>query len=301
MRLRVTDLASEYLELGGDDLAAFVDAWRQVHYLAQAVVEAGKSWGEVREDDSHSALVSVDDVGFVSRTAFGDACAELLFDGGIVVSTDGRGIADQHVVFADGRSVEDLISRVRALLEASLGAPRQGSVPAPDLPEHALGSGGRFGFADGDEMLDLQSHYVLTHEVLSRFVSGVSGVAVDGEHELVPRIWPHHFDLASLLVVSRVGDGSMTRTIGVGLTPPDSIEGSGYWYVSPWSRASSGNVFERAELPLGRWVDRGELPMAVLPVSDVWALGDGGESQTIAIAEFVATAFNACMDHFEKA
>jgi hypothetical protein len=123
--------------------------------------------------------------------------------------------------------------------------------------------------------------------------------AADGEHELFPRLWPHHFDLASLFVVERDSKGAMTKTIGVGITPPDAVDDAGYWYVSPWSKAE-GDGFAKADLPLGRWVDRGAMPMAVLPVTEVWRIASEGELtkagavQAAAVAEFVAAAVNLC-------
>lgn len=95
----------------------------------------------------------------------------------------------------------------------------------------------------------------------------------------------------------------MTKTIGVGLTPPDDLDPSGYWYVSPWSKDELQGGFATPDLAVGRWVDCGKIAMAIFPIDEMWSIlhdpdssADGRSmEQTVALAEFVAMAFNACM------
>lgn len=309
-RLRVFELMpSSACEFWLEDRDAFIDAWRRIHYVSQAVVEAGKSWAEPHADDSHSALVVEDLINpseYVSLTLNPSVTAALrLSDGRVKIS---NGPEEATLIDPTGRTLAELSALVRRYMERYLGEERQSSVPAPDLPEHPVATGEPLDV--GAEAATVDDLYAITATMLGRFVDATSDWAVDGEHELVPRVWPHHFDLASLLVVSRDETGGMARTVGVGLTPPDSVESSGYWYVSPWSKQDAGVEFTKPELPIGRWEDRGSVAMAVLPVTEVAALSsmpgeefgtDRSALQACAIAEFVAAAFNACMDHFEKA
>lgn len=311
-RLRTMDLAVPSLEAMNGSEDEFIDRWRQLHYVAQAVVEAGKSWGEVRDDDSHSAMV-VDDKRivhdwFVSETAVPGISAKLEITRGQVMVEGADGASTW--LRTEDKTIEELTRDVRRYLTLLAGEPKQASKPAPDLPDHPLGDGAMVNF-EQHLMGDVGGLYTMTSELLTRFVAAVSELADNGLHELTPRLWPHHFDLASLLVCERDADGAMTRTVGVGVTPPDDVEGSGYWYVSPWSKAAVGTAFAFPELPVGRWVERGDLAMAVLPVSEVMALVVPSDEALLSgsrlrpplgcvVAEFIATAFNACMDHFEK-
>ena len=47
------------------------------------------------------------------------------------------------------------------------------------------------------------------------------------------RCWPHHFDLAVLLVLEQ-GDPETARSIGVGLSPGDESYAQPYFYCTPW-------------------------------------------------------------------
>ncbi|MEO0512881.1 MAG: hypothetical protein AAF108_08305 [Planctomycetota bacterium] len=287
------------------DQAALVDAWRQVHHVAQAVAEVGKSWGESRDDDSHSAFTSLPGSSMFWSTGTGDGVvAGLDLDGPTISIENGN---EQIVIDPIGRDVAWLRERVRLYATLLGGEARQDAVPAPDLPDHPVASGAAVD-ADPAALAGLAWIYDTTRALLERWSAAVRTRAVDGRHELVPRLWPHHFDLASLLVVGRDAAGAMSRTIGVGVTPPDAVDPSGYWYVSPWAADGSLEDMDWPELPIGTWVERGAGAMAVLRVEEVAALAAdddheadvGSSAPEGAIAEFVAAAFNACAEHFDQ-
>ena len=104
------------------------------------------------------------------------------------------------------------------------------------------------------------------------------------------RIWPHHFDLATLAAVeTRAGEA--VATIGVGLASPDAVDASGYWYVSPWTqRGVAGASWPR--LAMGRWLERGgDLRMGALPLDALAASTDRRGD----LARFLADAVGACL------
>lgn len=305
MQMRTMDLIPfDAITLQDEDPKAFVYAWRQLHYVSQAVVEVGKSWGESRDDDSHSAMLYSDDpIGFASEGDQSDIRATWSAGSTTVTVEHDPGEQGPEEFIAidyEGLTLAQLTDWVKLNAQRFGGDAQQKSKPAPDLPDHPLAGDAVFEWRP--EVSIVFAHYHITQRLLERFVLAVQSAGAESEHELVPRLWPHHFDLASLLVVARDAGGNMTKTIGVGFTPPDPIDDSGYWYVSPWVKDGPSKAFARPELPLGRWVDRGGTAMAVLPVSDIWniaeddSLEDPGTVQGCAIAEFVATAFNACME-----
>lgn len=304
--LRVIDIIATAYPCLIEDKERFVDAWRQLHYITQAVVEVGKGWGEPKEDDSHTALQVLlpghyASVGRDIRCIYA-LYGSLIFEhGGQVLSLD-----------PDGATLDEVTTWVRETAHRLAGPPRQASAPAPDLPEHPTADGAAFDL--DDSVSAVRELYRATASLLRRLVSHVRPHLAESAHELTPRIWPHHFDLASLFVVDRDTDGNMAKTVGVGLAVPDGLSDTGYWYISPWSKRAHEGRFETPPLPFGRWVERGSTTMAVLPVSELCDLiarsGDGGDGdhaeendvlgqiQACALAEFVAAAFNACADNF---
>lgn len=47
------------------------------------------------------------------------------------------------------------------------------------------------------------------------------------------RVWPHHFDIATLITLDD-GDAERARSVGVGLSPGDGGIPQPYFYVTPW-------------------------------------------------------------------
>lgn len=248
------------------DATALTEAWRQAHYAAQAAAELGKSWAEPERDDSHSTLSWQSRPawrGLVGRLGAGDRAvrARLGIDDLTLGLEDGDGAVLAELALP-GRTLKEAIDWIRAEAERLIGPARQPAQPAPDLPAHDVGAGGAFEpVAQRGCVADLYD---------------ATNAEIASEAKLPPALcWPHHFDLASLLVAAQDDDGGMTRTIGVGVTPPDSVDREGYWYVSPWTKdpVDAGAL---PRLSSGRWHERGDaLPMAVRPVSDS-AEGAGG-------------------------
>ena len=77
------------------------------------------------------------------------------------------------------------------------------------------------------------------------------------------RVWPHHFDIATLIELDRSG-GEDARSINVGLSPGDAAYAEPYWYVTPWPKPSR----PLPELSAGRWHTEG-FTAAVLPASQL--------------------------------
>lgn len=306
MTLHVQDLSAEfYTPLRIDDRDSFADAWREAHYAAQAVVEVGKRWGDAREDDSHSALLfDPEDESWWSPAGegFGPVRGRLDIGSG-VVTVDRDEPTEGAWTDPSGRTPAELVAWVNATAERMIGRPPvRESVPAPDLPDHPLASGAAFAMEDTEALSDIDTIYAFTAHLLAGLIESQRETVSDGAHELVPRLWPHHFDLASLFVLARDEGGAMTKSIGVGVTPPDGIDASGYWYVSPWQRGAPPARNEAETLvPLdrGKWIHRDGLPMAVLPVVTIARLDDP-ETQSTQVVEFVAQAFNLCSEMMRR-
>lgn len=101
------------------------------------------------------------------------------------------------------------------------------------------------------------------------------------------RVWPHHFDIASLYSWQREKDEQ--RTIGVGLSPGDGSYDEPYWYVTPWPYPDTKNL-----APLdggGTWHTR-DWVGAVLPESRIPR--DGGEKQPAQVRGFLQSAIEIC-------
>ena len=98
--------------------------------------------------------------------------------------------------------------------------------PPDDFPDHAIAHGAAFQASSALPLSDLVHYYANTHLLIQSIVqTQVEASAI--------RIWPHHFDLASLITLPGMKNGS-PLTVGVGMSPGDTSYDEPYWYVSPY-------------------------------------------------------------------
>lgn len=145
------------------------------------------------------------------------------------------------------------------------------------VPQHELRAGGVFPPADA------------AHAELARWFHDAHlalNVLAAGNPSWSPvRCWPHHFDIATLLVLDDVGvDPEDARSVGVGLSPGDEDHDDPYWYVNVWPVPASPSL---PELPIGRWHTEGWVG-AVLDASEVAARDSADQER--AVRDFVAAA-----------
>jgi hypothetical protein len=263
--------------------ASFVDAWRQTHHAAQIASEVGKAWGRPQPDDSHSSF------SFEGGALLGAEvpCARP-FRAALLVASLGLELRDREGRTLAARPLAGCTARegmawVRATAARLAGeGPRQPAVPAPDLPPHPVAQGAPFAPSPASSA-ELARLLAAADALLGRFSDGAP-----------VRCWPHHFDLATLLVAARYRNGEPSATIGLGLAVPDAIEGSGYWYVSPWSASGSARPIAWPPLAYGRWLPRdGTLPIAALTLAEVAAIPDAAARREV-LTGFLSGAIAAC-------
>lgn len=91
--------------------------------------------------------------------------------------------------------------------------------------------------------------YGNTHSVLTALIT-------KWENAYDIRCWPHHFDLATLIPVGTDGQGEITKSIGVGLSPGDEGIEEPYLYINVWPNVEL-TVLEKHTLPAGHWNKEG--------------------------------------------
>ncbi len=189
-------------------------------------------------------------------------------------------------VLADGEEVDRLaltgLTRGAALewLAAAargLGAPDgRISLASPyALPPHPVESGAAFGAPSDGSAAELV-RWLANGDVLVRSVAG-------GWPGAAPvRLWPHHFDLGSVLPLAGAG-GEDAASIGIGLSPGDDTIAEPYLYVTPWPPPPADRL---PALPAsGRWHREGWTG-ALLTGTEIVAAGRG-EAQAALAREFL--------------
>jgi len=256
-----------------------------LHHAGQLAAAPGASLLPPSPDDSHpnlgwdeerQALAGrpIESAGSVRAALRPRDLSLLVLDGAgkilEAIALPGRTLTD---------ALQDLQSAIERAGEGSIEAAL--ALPGYELPHHPVVDGAPFPVASEmqEAWSELAGWFAGGHAVLSRLRSREPGASE-------VRCWPHHFDIATLIVRATGEDGSPTQTVGAGLSPGDDSYGEPYWYVSPWPYPGSG------ELPPleggGHWHREG-FTAAILPASRLIEASD----RAGAIESYFASAIAA--------
>lgn len=108
------------------------------------------------------------------------------------------------------------------------------SYPPDDFPDYAVAHGAAFDASEESARQELMHYYNNTHQLLQELVATT-------EEASSIHIWPHHFDIATLISLPRTQNGE-SMTVGIGLSPGDSSYSEPYWYVSPYPYPEIDNL-----------------------------------------------------------
>lgn len=175
-----------------------------------------------------------------------------------LVDGEGRSLAEGGLT---GRSPAQLLAWLGHALAAAGVAPgsKPLALPTPEPRAHRAVREPAFGPPRVEELEELARWY----EDADAHLRGRLG-AWPGATPV--RCWPHHFDLATSLVLDRDGEPAHRRSIGIGMSPGDEDTPQPYWYVTPWPAPTDAALPELAgggRWHLGSWIGA-QLPASAL-------------------------------------
>ena len=269
--------AEGWRKLGSVPPKDLSDTRIQVHYAVQLLAAAAVAWAEPQEDSSHKSFVfdpeSSSFLGHFSesaglRVALAVPQLELR-----LLDKQGKHLEALPLEGTTSTKALDwLRKRVRARWK---DAPQiKPHVYDHDFPEHAVGKGAPFK-TKREHRIEIARHFGNATRELKRIRAA--------HPETSPAvIWPHHFDIATLITVGKTSDGKPQR-IGVGLSPGDFVYPEPYWYVSPSPAPAGGKGRKPAAGPAGHWRQKPWYG-AALPTSEVLR----SENQLACLRSFLA-------------
>ena len=274
--------------LGSAPARALTETRLLLHHAVQPVAAVGRSLVPAAPDDSHTSLEwHRPSQSFVGQEAPGPRpwrAALRLHDLSLAVLADG-GDEVARLALA-GRTMSETLAWLGDRAR-DLGAPpdRLSLVAPYKLPEHAVGAGAGFAPPDDTSLVELARWFADGDLLLRGVASGWAGAAP-------VRVWPHHFDVGSVLPV-RTAEGGEAATLAIGLSPGDDGIAEPYFYVTPWPLPEP-----LPDLPSGgRWHREGWTG-AVLTGSEVVAAG-GGAAQAVSAGAFLTGAVEVLRGRLE--
>lgn len=252
---------------------------RLLHWAVQLPAAAADALLPEAPDDSHTnvfwdpglATLVGRPLGYGSgvRVAVspGDLSVRLLSgvgrEGGHPAATAGaEGTADPaFVLHLAGLTLHDAAARLGAALSDRLGRSVDLQFRDYDMPDHPVGSGDPFPSPPTLALSELATWYALGTAALMDLA--------EGDERTVPvAIWPHHFDIGTIVFLDGVPGGTAdwppdeesvdarkkAPQIGLGLSPGDGSIPHPYFYVTPWPVDRWDDL---PALPHGRWQTEG--------------------------------------------
>ena len=273
----------DWQKLGDFAHSNLIAAREQAHWAAQVLSAAGETFLPHAPDTSHTAMTwDPRSAALVGREIPGAApCRIALRIEDLTLRVlDRRGRSATQLALPGHSLAEAYRWTSSAVKDHTRGVlDRKLRHPGYDLDPHALAEGGRFRLAE--ELPALARWFANAAGALARFQRGTTGAG-----EVL--CWPHHFDIASLVVLEADADGDAVRSVGVGLSPGDGSIAEPYWYVNHDPET------ERAELPAlpaGGWL-RDDWTGAVLRGGELVSAGDA-RAQQARLRAYLAAAFAA--------
>ena len=202
----------------------------ELHFAAQLPGAVGVSLLEPRPDYAQLALAWDDDLRALVTP---EVAAAMPYRVGLrfadlhlfLVDAAGSPVAELGLV---GRSLgEGLRWLSGAIADHTGDLPPELKLSEHDLPEHPLGSGEPFSFREPDHFEELARWFANSERILQR-------VRAQNKNASDVRVWPHHFDIATLIKLDPESNSEDARTIGVGMSPGDGSYDEPYLYVTPW-------------------------------------------------------------------
>lgn len=211
----------------------------QLHYAIQFIAATGAALADPLPDDSHTSLAWNPElevfVGELIQVAKPFRVAlEPISLTSIILDKQEDTIATFPL---DQKTMTEGLSWLKQEV-AKLGADASKiaflTYPPNDFPDHPLAHGATFDARAEETRQKLTSYYANTHQLLPEIITTT-------ERASSVHIWPHHFDIATLITLPGNKNGS-PMTVNIGLSPGDTSYNQPYWYVSPYPYPKTKNL-----------------------------------------------------------
>lgn len=290
----------DWTDLPPDPAPDLKQARQLLHWAVQLLAGAADASIPVAADDSHTNVFWDAGLRMLVGRPLGDGSGLRL---GLaprdlsVFAVGERDVAPEATPHAPVLRLADLTltdaaDRLGRALSQRLGRSVDIQFRDYDMPDHPVGNGQPFPSPPALALSELALWYGLG-------TAALESLAGDDERAVPVAIWPHHFDIGTILFLGGVpgsGDGDTPPTeaaagarerapqIGVGLSPGDGSRPDPYFYVTPWPVDSWENL---PDLPHGRWQTEG-FQGAVLGAAAVHSLP--GPERQAAVDGFLQNA-----------
>ena len=254
----------------------------QLHYAIQFMAAVGNFLTDPQPDYSHASLTWNSELkvfisGLVTTQKPFQVALEPVSLTSLVLDAEGNKLAE---FFLPQKTLDEVMNWLKQTIKP-LGADiaQLTWVNYPDdFPDSPLASGATFQDTDRAQRQELTAYFANTNSILQAIAANTEGASP-------VRIWPHHFDIATLISLPFTQKDESV-SIGVGMSPGDSSYDRPYWYVTPWPYPDPATLTELASG--GTWHTEGWVG-AILTASQL----SQDDKQQEKLAAFLDSAISA--------
>jgi len=231
---------------GNIESEQLIEARLQLHYAVQFIAGVGASLAEPQPDFSHTSMQWHPD-------SQGDRFANRgLFVGALIPATQPFQVAlnpislTSSILDSQGNPLATFPLAHQTIAEvlnwhkleiAKLGAEAD-RIELPiyglnEFPDHAIAHGGTFAPDREAARQLLTNYYANTQQLLLKITAQFPGASAI-------RIWPHHFDIATLIDLPHTVNGE--PVVGIGMSPGDNNYSDPYWYLYTYPSLATDNL-----------------------------------------------------------
>lgn len=244
-----------------------------LHWASQLLGRAGAKLAPAKSDDSHTSLHWERGLGAIVGEALdgkGTRVGLRALDLSVLVLRGGERLGSLEL---EKKTLKDALGEFGTLLKAALGRDiGEFELPEYEMPDHPVERGAPFDRSGQNEALaELERWIKNAHDVLEQVRRG-------NDQASPVRLWPHHFDMATLITVAPNTDPEKAKSVNLGFSFGDASYAEPYVYVSPWPYPQ--NRKEAPPLAHGHWHDEGYFA-AILTGSEVIARGVDGQAKRV--------------------
>ncbi|MDN5204044.1 hypothetical protein QQ008_21815 [Fulvivirgaceae bacterium BMA10] len=201
-----------------------------LHQAVQLVASAARSFSPKSEGDEFGSLMwSVDQEALISQTIQSDKkyfvalhIKKLTLS---IYKKNGKKVDNFSLKNKTHKQAQDWL--VNSLNEIGFNE-KDISFELPyEIPEYAIAKEGKYQYRSKDAFRELSRLYHNAYIALTSINNKLNST-------LEIKCWPHHFDIAFLMIKEVHSDPEKAKSIGVGLSPGDVHYNEPYFYITPW-------------------------------------------------------------------
>ena len=279
---------NSWQKIGNINPQSLTETRLQLHYAIQFMAAVGNFLTEPQPDYSHASLTWNSELkvfvsGLVNTELPFQVALEPISLTSLVLDAKGNKLAEFSL---PQKTLDEGMNWLKQTI-APLGADmaKLSFVTYPeDFPDSPLSRGAIFKDGDEAQRQELTAYFANTNSILQTVAANTEGASP-------VRIWPHHFDIATLISLPYTQKGK-AASIGVGMSPGDGSYDQPYWYVTPWPYPDPANLTELASG--GTWHTEGWVG-AILTASQL-SQNDKQQDQLAAFSDSAISASRSLLE-----